>query len=87
MHFFPRLTIVESFTGGREDTISSRTACIGDKLLLLSLLLLITELAGEGGRHCVQLLVVSSLTGVPARRLKRDSTAADVRLSTCFCII
>ena len=66
-------------------TTSSLSTCMetGDGLeslllLLLLLLLLTTDEAGEGGRHWEQF---SSLTGVPARRLKSDSTAADVLLS------
>ena len=53
----------------------------GEDPVLPSLLLLTTEEAGEGGRHCEQF---SSMTGVPALKLNRDSTAADVLLSRIF---
>ena len=77
-----------SFVGEEEETtisstISSPSTCMGpgeDPTLpdLLLLLLLTTEEAGEGGRHWEQ---VSSPTGVPALKLSRDSTAAEVLVS------
>ena len=68
--------------GVAECTVSSLATVRGPGEWALSLLVLTIEAAGEGGSQCKQL---SSHTGVPARRLSRDSTAADVRLSSsCF---
>lgn len=72
----------DGLSGEERSTISSLTTCMGE---WPALSLLLTDEAGEGGRHCEQL---SSRTGVPARKLSSDSTAADVRLSrspSCFC--
>lgn len=43
--------------------------------------LLLTEDAGDGGRHSSLAVDNGDPTGVPSLKLRRDSTAAEVRLS------